>query len=237
MLKDKETAKRVDAAKATLASLKSSTETLDADLSKKRKAWVGAFDASIPAETVAWAPWEPPKPLPRLTAWLKANGIIFVLGLILIIAGGLLARKVQREEATATPQQDDGSAATPVVDFEVLLKTLNEATLSLHATLSENTDPDEAAFNDAQSRIETIQEDQVNRLVDARISVQVRYGVAGFAQIFGPMSAGERNLNRAWSAIVDCHWPEAVSSMEYAAGQFEDACKQMESLRQTPSQS
>ncbi len=54
-------------------------------------------------------------------------------------------------------------------------------------------------------------------IVAARTRVQARYGMAGFAELYGPFSSAERYVNRAWSALVDQHWPEAKASVARAA--------------------
>jgi len=47
--------------------------------------------------------------------------------------------------------------------------------------------------------------------------------MAGFAEIFGPLSSAERKVNRAWSALVDRHWPETQDSLDGAASDLTEA--------------
>jgi len=206
--------------------------TLPAEIADTRTAWIDAFSASIEPASKVWAPWAPPAPLARLTAWLRVNGLLFGLGLFLIVIGGLLARKIARGEATTESSDDKTEGTVEAVDFGELLRTLNEETKALHTELTTQPAPYTPDLDEAKARIEVLQMDRVDRLVDARMGLQARYGMAGFAQVFGPMSAGERNLNRTWSALVDNHWPEAMASLAFATTQFEEACQQMERIQQ-----
>jgi hypothetical protein len=212
-----------------LAIIKAVEEELPVEVFEKRDAWVQAFGKAIKPEANKSLVAAPPKPGARLSAWAVSNGLFFSVGLVLIVIGGLLTRKMNREAATSSESSDATDSVSPV-DFGALLKQLQSEATSLHAALSANEDPSPEDFEQAQQEIETLQFERVERLVDNRVGLQVRYGIAGFAQVFGPMSAGERNLNRTWSALVDQHWPEAVASLQNATLQLDEACRQMEAV-------
>jgi hypothetical protein len=219
----------VAAGQKELAVIKSLTEELPLEVFEKRDAWVQAFGKAIEPEATKGMITAPPKPGARLSAWAMSNGLFFSVGLVLIVIGGLLTRKIDREAATSSKPGESSDSAGPV-DFGALLKQLQTEATSLHAELSANEDPSPEDFEQAQQKIESLQFERVERLVDNRIGLQVRYGVGGFAQVFGPMSAGERNLNRTWSALVDQHWPEAMASLQNATVQLDEACRQMEAV-------
>jgi len=254
---------RQKAAQDTLASLQSSTvqyvkkqpeskdksdaqaaqsapvsEKTKAEITKARTAWISAFEASIEPASKTWAAWSPPAPWARLTAWFGTNGLPFAGGLVLIIIGGLLARKVARDEATAQPESAKAEEKAPI-DFATLLRTLQEEAQALSDEMAASTT--QAAPNvlslsveeadKIKARIEAMQLERVDRLIEAIMGLQVRYGLTAFAQVFDPMSAGERNLNRAWSAMVDSHVPEATTSIAVAASKFAEACEQMDIIR------
>jgi hypothetical protein len=125
---------------------------------------------------------------------------------------------------------DDKSAegAEGPIDFGQMLGTLREEIGVVHQEMLPNTHPDPAAFASAKARIETFQLEKVGRLIEARGQVQNRYGLGGFAAIFGPLSGAERFLNRTWSALADEHWPEATRSVQNAMTELDAAIAALE---------
>ena len=212
-----------------LAIIKTVAEEQPVEVFEKRDAWVQAFGKAIEPEARTNAMASPPEPIDRLSAWAMSNGFFFSVGLVLIVIGGLLTRKINREAATSSKPSEATDGAGPV-DFCALLKQLQSEATSLYAALSTTEEPSPEDFERAQEQIETLQFERVERLVDNRAGIQVRYGIGAFSQIIGPMSAGERNLNRTWSALVDQHWPEAMASLQNATLQLDEACRQMDAV-------
>jgi len=60
-------------------------------------------------------------------------------------------------------------------------------------------------------------------VVEAREVLRARVGAVRFAHFMGPFASGERKLNRAWSAAVDGHAPEARASLRAALPFLEEA--------------
>ena len=178
-----------------------------------------AADAAVKALPAARGPGA------RLSGWFSVAGLPFLLGLGLIALGGGLARKQQAQTATG-PTQDgavaDGEAPGPL-DFGALLASTQAAVAALGEDMAGQDAPADADFDAAQARVEDLQAEKLELLVDARDRVQARLGMAGFAAVFGPLSAGERNLNRVWSALVDRHWPEASASAVTSAAFLAEA--------------
>ena len=71
--------------------------------------------------------------------------------------------------------------------------------------------------------LDKLQADWISRVVDARGRFMAQHGVGVFAEYFSPFSAGERQLNRAWSALADGHVVVAREAMEEAGRQFDEA--------------
>ena len=59
--------------------------------------------------------------------------------------------------------------------------------------------------------------------VQARQSLAVRHGLQTYADVMNPFAAGERYLNRAWSASTDGYRTEARTHISKALAQFEEA--------------
>jgi hypothetical protein len=78
-----------------------------------------------------------------------------------------------------------------------------------------------------KTTIDSLKLDQIERLIEARFAVQARYGLGSYANIFGPLSGGERLLNRTWAAATDLHWPESTASAKAAEESLRAALAQV----------
>ena len=107
---------------------------------------------------------------------------------------------------------------------------LNQDMTDANARVANVSEPDDDDFDELRYLIKNLQYDKFEPLIESRVRVEARFGVAGFAAIFGPLSAGERQLNRAWSALVDRHWGEASDSMVRSARSLRAAQEQLERL-------
>ena len=63
----------------------------------------------------------------------------------------------------------------------------------------------------------------LNRFVEARESMAHLYGLQAYADIMSAFAAGERYLNRVWSASADGYADEAMDYIGRARQQFEEA--------------
>ena len=153
----------------------------------------------------------------RLSSWFAISGIPFVFGLFLVVAGALISR---RAIASSEPEGAGDSEGRPI-DFGVMLGELVEELNTMATEAGEEVSPE--ALETTKTEIERLRRERVERLVGARISVERRHGLACYASIFGPFSRGERQLNRAWAAIVDNHGPEAAASIARASQAFAEA--------------
>ena len=185
--------------------------------SEARDAWRKALLGRMEAEAAVKALPAAGGPGARLSGWFSVAGLPFLLGLGLIALGGGLARKQQTQAATGPAQGGAGAVGgdpggDQPADFGALLASTQGAVAALGEEMAAKDAPVDADFDAAQARVEDLQAEKLEVLVDARDRVQARLGMAGFAAVFGPLAAGERNLNRTWSALVDRHWPEASAS-------------------------
>lgn len=65
--------------------------------------------------------------------------------------------------------------------------------------------------------------DDLDAFVQARYSLVHSFGLQSFADVMNPFAAGERYLNRVWSASVDGYIDEAHEYVGRAREQFETA--------------
>lgn len=167
----------------------------------------------------------------RFSNWLQQAGAPFMLGIILLIVGAVLARKEARAEALGeTDKTYKGARDKAAVDFGELLQGLNDDLADANARVAKIAEPNDQDFDELRYLIKNLQYDKFEPLIESRVRVEARFGVAGFAAIFGPLSAGERQMNRAWSALVDRHWPEASESLLRSSRSLQAAQEQVERL-------
>lgn len=181
----------------------------------QHQAWVAAAlaEASPAARSQLLKPVDPSL---RLSSWFDLAGVLFLVGVVLIVTGALIARKVVKAEAMAEPSGEEGGAR----DFGELLIELSEAVEALAGQMGQMAAIEVVTVADMERikvQVEALQVDSFERIVASRNRIQARLGIGGFAEVFGPFSAAERRINRSWSALVDQHWPEAFASVTKAA--------------------
>ena len=67
----------------------------------------------------------------------------------------------------------------------------------------------------------------LRRFAEARESMVHLFGLQTYADIMSSFAAGERYINRVWSASADGYDEEAATYLEKAATQFADAQEQL----------
>ena len=74
--------------------------------------------------------------------------------------------------------------------------------------------------------------DDLRRFADARQSMVHLFGLQTYADIMSSFAAGERYINRVWSASADGYDEEAATYLHKAAQQFADAQQQLQEATQ-----
>ncbi|MFH1723787.1 MAG: hypothetical protein ABII00_04095 [Elusimicrobiota bacterium] len=143
----------------------------------------------------------------------------FILGLIITVAGGLMARKRsghKPKKADADAEHAGPLTIENMVDrLEALAKDLKAlAALSLESLIKEEAK--------AQADLEHVQT-QLNHLFEGRHTIEEEEGMQAYAEIFSHLAILERALNRAWSAMVDGYPKEAHASLQRAGGLIPEA--------------
>ena len=78
-----------------------------------------------------------------------------------------------------------------------------------------------------RDRIDLKIREDLRRFADARESMVHLFGLQTYADIMSNFAAGERYINRVWSASADGYNGEANTYLKKAAGQFDEARQQL----------
>jgi hypothetical protein len=78
-----------------------------------------------------------------------------------------------------------------------------------------------------RDRIDLKIREDLRRFADARESMIHLFGLQTYADIMSNFAAGERYINRVWSASADGYDGEANTYLKKAAGQFDEARQQL----------
>ena len=73
--------------------------------------------------------------------------------------------------------------------------------------------------------------DDLDAFAQARESIAHSFGLQAYADVMNPFAAGERYLNRVWSASTDGYIDEAHTYITKSREQFEDALAKFRALR------
>lgn len=152
---------------------------------------------------------------------------IEVLGLALAwgtgAAGVALMRYAKRREATA-PERLQANYATLKRHMNQIL----ERASTLRAT------PD--TVYEIPRRLEQELAEPIAGFLEARQALMAMWGVQAYADIMSHFSAGERYLNRVWSAASDGYIDECRTYLERAAKEFKVAEQHFQRLSQESAQ-
>ena len=76
---------------------------------------------------------------------------------------------------------------------------------------------------DMRFEIDRLFRDDLTEFADARDSMKRLFGLQAFADIMSSFAAGERYLNRVWSASTDGYQDEVLAYVEKSLVQFHEA--------------
>ena len=97
-----------------------------------------------------------------------------------------------------------------------------------------NSDKDSINTYDMRHRIDELFIDDLEMFVDARDSIGHRYGLAAYGEVMSSFAAGERYLNRVWSASADGYIDEVNTYLDRAQEQFIESLEKIRSLKTSP---
>jgi len=146
----------------------------------------------------------------------RTNWETFVPAALAALVGVILIKRHARGEATS---------------HRVLAANRSELTDSLGAivtNLQQIIDAGEQIqVGDLRREIDSRLRDDLRRFADARESLVHLHGLQAYADIMSEFAAGERYVNRVWSASADGYDHEARSYLGKAVQQFREAASRL----------
>ncbi len=94
-----------------------------------------------------------------------------------------------------------------------------------------NTEKHSINTYDMRHRIDELFVDDIDSFVEARESIAHRYGLAAYGEVMSMFAAGERYLNRVWSASADGYIDEVNTYLEKAREQFNESLNKIRQLK------
>ncbi|MFV2068221.1 MAG: hypothetical protein ACC645_14710 [Pirellulales bacterium] len=157
-------------------------------------------------------------------AWSRWDGRYpFLLALAGLAAGAVLMRRAARRELDAAWSRDRAGTRRPPA--ELLALAIDEIERLIAAT--DNSD-DAVQSAEVGPSIAAILEHRLQPIVEQQTRLIGQMGLAAYARLMDRFAAGERKLNRAWSATVDrvpeevrCCLRDAVGDLAAARAELE----------------
>ena len=117
------------------------------------------------------------------------------------------------------------------------IETIDSSLEKIVANINKlNADKHSIKTYDVRHRIDELFINDLELFVDARESIGHRYGLAAYGDVMSSFAAGERYLNRVWSASADGYIDEVNTYIEKAREQFTDCLTKIQSCK-TPTNS
>ena len=94
-----------------------------------------------------------------------------------------------------------------------------------------NAEKESVQLVDMHHRIDQFLPEDLSTFADARESISHLYGLQAYTDVMSDFAAGERYINRVWSASADGYVDEVLVYLEKAQTQFSEAYQKLLSLR------
>ncbi len=133
----------------------------------------------------------------------------------IVIAGALGVIMSKRMEAAAA--KDDTVLASNRQDLEESLKSIVKNLSELDGR------KDKVPTYDMRFEIDKLFREDLIRFADARDSMKHLFGIQAYADVMSSFAAGERYINRVWSASTDGYVDEVMMYVEKSLSQFKHA--------------
>jgi len=151
---------------------------------------------------------------PRLVNWN-----FLVPALVVGVIGLWIHRKAQHAES----RSGDRLASDIIVLQESLAQILGNLE-KLHAR------GDDLPVYEARFEIDRLFRDDLNNFAEARESMIHVFGIQNYAEVMSNFAAGERYINRIWSASTDGYVDEVQAYLERARDQFREGSRHFTEL-------
>lgn len=151
---------------------------------------------------------------------LDPNTLNWMLFIPIIVVGFIAAMMAKRAEAAAAKHDDVLTANRSELEESLsnILKNLEEL----------DGRKDKIPTYEMRFEIDKIFRDDLFRFAEARESMKHIFGLREYADIMSSFAAGERYINRVWSASTDGYVDEVLMYVEKARSQFEHAKEEFE---------
>lgn len=143
------------------------------------------------------------------------NWMYFIPVIVLGVVGVFLLKSSEKAAA-----QDDSLLAS---DKEILKTSLENILTNLRDLDGRR---DKVPTYDMRFEIDKVFRDDLNNFADSRESMKHLFGLMAYADIMSSFAAGERYLNRVWSASTDGYVDEVLTYVSKAHSQFEHALEE-----------
>ncbi len=143
------------------------------------------------------------------------NWQLFGLAAFACIVGVFILKRLERGHAT--------SDSVLEVNRNELIESINNVVNDTKALIAQTSLRGIGLRDEIDLRLR----EDLRRFADARESMVHLYGLQTYADIMSNFAAGERYINRVWSASADGYESEAATYLEKAAGQFAEAQTQL----------
>ena len=148
----------------------------------------------------------------RVTNWS-----LFIPAAVVALVGLLILKRQSRGEAkstevlTANKAELNASIANIVAELDAIISSREDI-----------------STDQIRQEIDRRLRDDLRRFAEARESMVHLFGVQTYADIMSEFAAGERNINRVWSASTDGYRGEADRYLDRAMSRFRDAQSQLD---------
>ena len=149
----------------------------------------------------------------------EVNWTWFIICMAFGIAGVAVVRILTARAAT-----EEGALAGNITDINESLASIVEKVTKLNGE-KESINP-----YDLRHRIDELFPDDITRFVEAREAIGHVYSLQEYAEVMSIFAAGERYLNRVWSASADGYIHECHTYLEKAQEQFTSALATLKAL-------
>lgn len=158
-----------------------------------------------------------------LFAVLEVEGVAWGLWATALVigTGGVALVRAGQHKVTRSTDVLEGNLEILRTSLESLVQKV-----STFAAEGTNTDPYRA-----RHRIDEELMADLDAFVQARESVQHRFGVQAYADVMTPFATAERYLNRVWSASVDGYIDEVAEYLGRAEQQLREAQAKLQGLK------
>jgi hypothetical protein len=143
---------------------------------------------------------------------------MFAIGIALIIVGAIIIR---RFEKPGSSKVQTISARAHRQSASAMFAKIHEANDRAHQVFAKyNQKANQVKLLEWQKEIEEILQTIVEVTSNKSI-IQSELSTAQFANLYAQLAQGERNINRAWSSLIDGYLQESLNALKEAGNQFQ----------------